>query len=142
MKFLAPFRALLGLLALALLAFVATPASAAGGGTAAQAAREVPEYERAYPDPEVFGTMPSWGVFARHVANLRVRGVELRTLAPDARPAVVLDDVTGAFFADFALPAGAGAARWSLRDVSGLRTQEAAGLSDGAQPDTVSQPRR
>ena len=114
----------------------------AGGGTAAQAAREVPEYERAYPDPEVFGTMPSWGVFARHVANLRVRGVELRTLAPDARPAVVLDDVTGAFFADFALPAGAGAARWSLRDVSGLRTQEAAGLSDGAQPDTVSQPRR
>ncbi|MBP6765371.1 MAG: cache domain-containing protein [Rubrivivax sp.] len=37
MKFLAPFRALLGLLALALLAFVATPASAAERGTAAQA---------------------------------------------------------------------------------------------------------
>jgi hypothetical protein len=102
----------------------------------------VPEYERAYPDPDVFGTMPAWGLFVRHVANLRVRGVELRSFSPDARPAVALDDVAGAHFADFALPAGEGGARWSLRAVFGLRTRDAAGWTDGAQPDTVSATRR
>lgn len=66
-----------------------------GGGTAAQAARVVPELARDYPDPYNFGVMPSWGLFARHVRNLRLRDVDLRLLAPDARPAVFLEDVTG-----------------------------------------------
>lgn len=67
----------------------------AGGGTAAQAAREVPELEKAYPDPYDFGVIPSWGLFARHVKNLQLRGVELRTITPDARPGIFLEDVVG-----------------------------------------------
>jgi polygalacturonase len=66
-----------------------------GGGTAEQAARIVPELERAYPDPDVFGVMPSWGLFARHVRGLKVHDVEMRVLSPDARPAVFLEDVSG-----------------------------------------------
>jgi len=66
-----------------------------GGGTTEQAARIVPEYEKDYPDPYNFGTMPAWGLFARHVKNLRLRDVDLRLLTPDARPAVHLENVTG-----------------------------------------------
>ncbi|MCC5024978.1 MAG: hypothetical protein J6386_20280 [Candidatus Synoicihabitans palmerolidicus] len=74
-----------------------------GGGTAAQAEREVPAMEKDYPDPYNFGTMPSWGLFARHVKNLQVRDVELRTMTPDARPAVHLEDADGARFRDVVL---------------------------------------
>jgi polygalacturonase len=66
-----------------------------GGGTAAQAARVVPAMARDYPDPYNFGTMPAWGLFARHVKNLRLRDVDLRLITPDARPAVHLEDITG-----------------------------------------------
>lgn len=109
----------------------------AGGGTAEQAAREVPEMPKAYPDPDVFGVMPSWGLFARHVKNLQVRGVELRVLAPDARPAMFLEDVQGARFIDTLLTGAGGRPLWSLQDVSGLFVREATGLADGAQPDVA-----
>ena len=109
----------------------------AGGGTTEQAAREVPEYERAYPDPDVFGTMPSWGLFARHVANLQVRGMELRTLAPDSRPAVLLEDADGMRFSDVQLNSQATQPVWSLTGVAGLHAREVTGLPDGAIPDTT-----
>lgn len=107
----------------------------AGGGTAEQARREVPELESAYPDPDVFGVMPAWGMFARHVKNLQVRGVELRTLTPDARPAMFLDDVQGARFADTRLTGAGAPPFWSLREVSDLHARDTTGLPDGTQPD-------
>lgn len=82
-----------------------------GGGTAVQAARVVPEMEKDYPDPYHFGVMPSWGLFARHVAGLRLQNVVFKTEKPDARPAVALDNVRG------------------------LHVRDSAGLPDGANPD-------
>ena len=78
-----------------------------GGGTAAQAAREVPELERAYPDPHVFGVIPAWGLFARHVSNLTFRGLDLRSQSPDQRPAVLLDNVVNARCFDVQLSSAA-----------------------------------
>jgi parallel beta-helix repeat protein len=109
----------------------------AGGGTAAQAARDVPELEKAYPEPSNFGVLPSWGLFARHVTNLQVRGVELRALTADARPAVTLEDVHGVRFTD-ALISGAGVRpRWSLKNVSGLLTRSVTDLPDGEMPEVT-----
>jgi polygalacturonase len=106
-----------------------------GGGTAEQAARVVPEMEKAYPDPYDFGVMPSWGMFARHVKNLQLRGVELRTLAPDARPAVVLDEVAGVRLTDVVISGHDDRPAWSLREVTGLRSRDTTALPDGALPD-------
>jgi polygalacturonase len=69
-----------------------------GGGTKEQGAREVPEYETEYPEPSRFGTIPSWGMFARHVKGLDVSGLDMRILSDDLRPAFILDDVNGAEF--------------------------------------------
>ncbi|WP_221033042.1 rhamnogalacturonidase [Actomonas aquatica] len=102
----------------------------AGGGTAEQANREVPGYERAYPDPDVFGTMPSWGMFARHVANLRLHDIELRTDTPDARPAIHLEGANGASFRDVSLQPAEGEPTWVLRDVEDLQTLRTSGKPD------------
>lgn len=45
-----------------------------GGGTASQAAREVPEYAKDYPDPENFGVMPAWGMFPSRQKSAGDRG--------------------------------------------------------------------
>jgi polygalacturonase len=102
----------------------------AGGGTAEQAARELPELPKAYPDPDVFGELPSWGLFARHVKNLTLRGVELRVVTPDARPAMHVEDAQGARFTDTVISGADREARWVLWDVNGLHVRDVSGLAD------------
>ncbi len=40
----------------------------------------------------MFGELPAYGFFARHVKGLRFTNVRLRTTSPDLRHALVLDD--------------------------------------------------
>ena len=69
-----------------------------GGGTAEDAALRPPENADAYPEPSMFGTIPAHGLYVRHARNIVVRDVDFAAAAPDARPAVVLDDVVGIRF--------------------------------------------
>jgi hypothetical protein len=70
--------------------------TAAGGGTLADAAREVPERRNSSLEPSFMGTLPAHGLYARHVRNLSVVDCGFDTATPDARPAVVLENVNGA----------------------------------------------
>ncbi len=70
----------------------------AGGGTAEQAARELPENERAYPEPSMFGVTPSHGFYIRHARGVRVRDARFTTHAPDARPAFVIEQAENLVF--------------------------------------------
>jgi hypothetical protein len=56
----------------------------------------VPEREDAYPQCTMFGRLPAWGLYARHVRNLVLTDVECTARTPDAREMIVLDDVTRA----------------------------------------------
>jgi polygalacturonase len=102
----------------------------AGGGTAAQAQRDLPEMERDYPEPGSFGATPSWGVFARHVQDLAIRHVVLRTLSDDLRPPVVLDDVHGAELEHVAVAATRGVKPMEFRNVDELSIQSCLGVPD------------
>ena len=73
--------------------------------------------EDAYPEPSMFGVLPAYGLFARHVRGLRVRDVSLSFDAPEARPAIALRDVEGASFDTVVAKQAAGVPTWSLRDV-------------------------
>ena len=64
-----------------------------GGGDAKLAGREVPERAYDYPQPVSWGSLPGYGLYARHVHGLTVSNVRLQTAAADARHALVLDDV-------------------------------------------------
>jgi polygalacturonase len=67
----------------------------AGGGTAADAARRPQELADAYPEPSMFGVLPAWGLWARHVRGLQIDGLHVATRKPDARPPIIMDNVTG-----------------------------------------------
>lgn len=55
--------------------------------------KDVPENESAYPEFSMFGELPSWGFYVRHVKGLTMKNIDLKVLEPDFRPAFVFDDV-------------------------------------------------
>ena len=65
-----------------------------GGGTKEQAEVQVPENERNYPESTMFGILPAYGFFCRHVNGLTFRDIKLSTGEPDYRPSFICDDVS------------------------------------------------
>lgn len=55
----------------------------------------VPECRDAYPEYTMFGELPAWGFYFRHIDGLTLRNVTLRRREPDYRRAWVADDVCG-----------------------------------------------
>jgi polygalacturonase len=102
----------------------------AGGGTAAHAARDVPEMEHDYPEPGSFGPTSAWGLYARHAANLVVHHVELRTMAEDLRPSVRLEDVFGAHFERVTASPSPKASTFLLNNVQRFSAQSCPGVAD------------
>jgi polygalacturonase len=91
------------------------------GGAVPDAAQiQPPEKEDAYPEPSMFGQMPSLGFFLRHIRNLEMSHVELATLAADARPAFYLEDVVRADFFAITAPRTA-QGNFALHNVKDLR---------------------
>ncbi|MCX5646054.1 MAG: glycoside hydrolase family 28 protein [Phycisphaerae bacterium] len=70
--------------------------SFAGGGTAEQASRPIPEEPDKYPEYAMFGKLPAYGMYCRHVDGVKLTNVQLQLAGADKRHAVVLEDVTGA----------------------------------------------
>ncbi|HEY7037962.1 MAG TPA: glycosyl hydrolase family 28-related protein [Methylomirabilota bacterium] len=105
--------------------------TARGGARAEVASQSVPELERRYPDAYMFRDLPAYGLYCRHVRGLTCDRVELDAERPDARPAVVLDDVARARVRALrAMPPAEGQPLVWLRSVqdcqvSGLRARPA-----------------
>ncbi len=59
---------------------------------------DVPEQEKLYPEPAMFGVLPAYGFFIRHAKGIELNNVEVGFMQEDRRPAFVLDDVSGADF--------------------------------------------
>jgi len=64
----------------------------AGGG--AHDGAPVGERPGAYPQNTMFGLLPAWGLYARHVEDLVMSEVEFVARQPDARAMIVRDDVS------------------------------------------------
>lgn len=54
---------------------------------------DVPEKVAEYPEFSMFGELPAWGFYVRHVNGLYMKNIKLSIEAPDYRPALVFDDV-------------------------------------------------
>jgi hypothetical protein len=64
-----------------------------GGGTKEDAARrDLPELEDRYPEYFMWGVLPAYGLYARHVRGLSLESVCFDLARPDRRPAAVCDD--------------------------------------------------
>jgi polygalacturonase len=64
-----------------------------GGGGKEDASRKIPENPASYPESTMFGALPAYGFFCRHVKGLRLDNVRLRTAKADKRHALVCEDV-------------------------------------------------
>jgi polygalacturonase len=65
----------------------------AGGGTREDAGRAVPELPEKYPEHKMFGTLPAYGFYCRHVDGLTLDNVRLSWEERDERPALICEDV-------------------------------------------------
>lgn len=99
-----------------------------GGAGAGRALIHPPENEEKYPDPGMFGPLPSQGFFLRHIRNLALSHVEVRPMETDARPSFYLDDVARADFMAVTAPTGSPA--FYLNKVSDVRISSSRAAKD------------
>jgi hypothetical protein len=66
-----------------------------GGGTKDDAAINPKELGAGYPEPSSLGTLPAYGVYARHVKGLELANISVNFIAEDLRPAAAFVDVQG-----------------------------------------------
>ncbi len=66
-----------------------------GGGNEDWVLGEVPDEQviKRYPEAQMFGRLPAYGLYCRHVKGIRLNKVAIRCLTPDPRPMLVCDDV-------------------------------------------------
>jgi polygalacturonase len=83
-----------------------------GGGTREMVTRPIPEVPESYPEYNIFGVLPAYGFYCRHVEGLKLSNIHTDFEQPDARPALVSDDVSQLDIssANFAQNAGGGPA--------------------------------
>jgi hypothetical protein len=55
--------------------------------------KDVPENIKDYPEFTMFGELPSWGFYVRHVNGIEMKNIKLILEKEDFRPAFVFDDV-------------------------------------------------
>ena len=66
-----------------------------GGGTTNDAAINPPELGKGYPEPGKIGTLPAYGIYARHVKDLELANIHVNFKTTDQRPAAAFVDVQG-----------------------------------------------
>ncbi len=80
-----------------------------GGGSFDGKLESVPELIDKYPDSDMFGAIPAWGIYCRHAKNLRLESVDLTVDHPDKRSAFIFEDVAKLNIVDVAAERSEGA---------------------------------
>ena len=71
-----------------------------GGYTKEDGKRELPEQEKVYPEPWMFGTIPAKGFYISHAKNISFHHINFYYEKPDGRPLFVTKDVENIRFTD------------------------------------------
>lgn len=83
----------------------------AGGGDSTvqyfplESFKQITEAPTAYPEFSMFGELPAWGLYVRHVKDLRMHNVQLNLQQKDYRIAVLMDDVQQLSMNKLSIPA-------------------------------------
>jgi hypothetical protein len=101
-----------------------------GGGAKDSVNRKVPEYEKDYPEPAGWKTMPSYGFYIRHVKNIKMHDVQVSFMEDDYRPPFILDDVKGVIIYDIQAQKTAGGSSFILENVQDVNIRQTMGVKD------------
>jgi polygalacturonase len=63
--------------------------------------RQISEVEDGYPEARMFGRLPSYGLYCRHVKELKVSNLRVDKLSADYRPSIHIEDVSDGEFSHF-----------------------------------------
>ncbi len=64
-----------------------------GGGTKENTTRKIEEHETLYPEGTMFGKLPSYGLFIRHVKGIQLSDITVKYKGVDDRAGIMMDDV-------------------------------------------------
>jgi polygalacturonase len=109
-----------------------------GGGTKDQAALQPPEKENDYPEPTMFGEIPAYGFFIRHVNGLDMRGVSVSCLKDEARPAFVISAAKLIDLRDMRIQQSPGVFTFTLANVEDFSLRDSHPLQDIRLPNVTS----
>jgi polygalacturonase len=101
-----------------------------GGGTPEQAALQPAENETKYPEPNMFGPLPSNGFYLRHVNGIEMNDIKIITQKEDARPVFILDDVHSADFFRIKAPKVGNVPTFVLKGVEDFRVSQSNTVPD------------
>src|SRR5664279_1667048 len=102
-----------------------------GGGTANDAAINPKELGNGYPEPGRIGTLPAYGVYARHVKGLELANINVDFRTNDLRSAATFADVSGLEIDNFKPQLAPGVKAVVFADnVSGLTIRNSPALSN------------
>lgn len=101
-----------------------------GGGTAEQAGLVLPEKEKGYPEPTMFGDTPSQGIYFRHVKGLAASDIKITSEKEDGRPVFVLQDVESAEFFHISAPGAPTGGTFALSEVTNFGLAGSRPLAD------------
>ncbi len=91
---------------------------------------EIPEQEKLYPEPAMFGVLPVYGFFIRHAKGIELNNVEVGFMQEERRPAFYLDQVVGADFNHVKAQRAAGVPTLVLRKVEDFAARDCTPLPD------------
>ena len=103
-----------------------------GGGTKQQAALVPPEDEKTYPEPRMFGDIPAYGFFIRHVKGIEMNDVHISYLKEDLRPAILVEDVQGMEFNNLKAQHADGVPALVLNNVQDFMIRQSPSIADAS----------
>src|SRR3954471_12393010 len=90
------------------------------GGVPKRQPYEVPEREKEYPEPSMFGLVPAYGLYIRHANGVNVHNLAVAYTKEDSRPAFVVEDARNIQFDAVAWQKPSGAPSFVLRKVENM----------------------
>jgi polygalacturonase len=103
-----------------------------GGGTRKDAALQLAEKEKEYPEPTMFGATPAHAFYIRHAKNIEISDFKVLARDKEERPCFILDDVEGVEFSNIKFPKEQAAPRFVLTNVTDFSV-----IRSGPVPDTT-----
>jgi polygalacturonase len=101
-----------------------------GGGTRKDAALQLPEKEKEYPEPTMFGTTPAHAFFIRHAKRIEIGDFKILTQNKEERPCFIVEDADGVEFSNIKFPEGQQTPRFVLVDVKNFSVQRTGSVPD------------
>ena len=85
---------------------------------------KIPEGETSYPEFSMFGEMPVWGLYVRHVKGITLKNIKLVNKKKDYRTALLVNDAKNVTLQNFAVKGATSLPVLFFNNVKGLQLQK------------------